>query len=449
MARTVRDVRLDSRAARERLEPRKKPYFRVIEAGRHVGYYKGSRGGSWLARTGEAGRYHEKKLGSADDVRDANGIDVLSFSQAQAAARDWFDQLAREQDALGDATTKTVRSAVESYIKARDAKEAARQGRAVKSSAAHKLKLHVLANDELADMELQKLTAAALRKWRAELPGTAASRQRITNDFKAALNEAAPSAAVRVAIKEGLASPKNDAHEPHDDDAAGIENKILTDDETRRLLKAVRDRGDDDLYRLCLVLASTGARFAQVRRLKVRDVQVQRGRIMMPASHKGRVGSQARPAVPVPVGSDVLDALAPVIKGRKAGDPLLERWRHVQSGSAQWVRDRRGLWLAAAELARPLRASVTAAELPASASAYSFRHSSIVRALREGLPVRLVAQLHDTSIQMIERNYTRFMAHALEELARKAIVPMVAQDHGDNVVSLSRHKEAAGTAGPQ
>jgi hypothetical protein len=54
-----------------------------------------------------------------------------------------------------------------------------------------------------------------------------------------------------------------------------------------------------------------------------------------------------------------------------------------------------------------------------------------------GLPVRLVAQLHDTSIQMIERNYTRFMAHALEELARKAVVPMVAEDRGDNVVSIN------------
>ena len=33
MARTVKDVRLESRAARERLEPRKKPYFRVIDTG--------------------------------------------------------------------------------------------------------------------------------------------------------------------------------------------------------------------------------------------------------------------------------------------------------------------------------------------------------------------------------------------------------------------------------
>jgi integrase len=441
MARTVRDVRLDSRAARERLEARKKPYYRAIEPGRHLGYYKGSRGGAWLARTNEAGRYHEKKLGTADDVRDANGVDVLSFGQAQAAARKWFDELALAPE--GGQSTATVRNAVESYIASRDAREQARQGRAVKSSASHKLELHVLGNAELADVALAKLTASALKKWRKGLTGTAASRQRITNDFKAALNRADPTPGVKLAIKDGLATPKDEASDHADDDAADIESKILTDDETRQLLVAIRELGDDDLYRLCLVLSSTGARFAQVRRLKVRDVQPQRSRIMMPASHKGRVGSQAKPAIPVPVGQDVLDALAPAIKGRKGDEPLLERWRHVQVGPMEWARDRRGPWQTASELARPVRAAVKAAKLPANASSYSFRHSSIVRGLRVGLPVRLVAQLHDTSIQMIERNYTRFMAHALEELARKAVVPMVAEDRGDNVVSINGRGGAA------
>jgi len=37
---------------------------------------------------------------------------------------------------------------------------------------------------------------------------------------------------------------------------------------------------------------------------------------------------------------------------------------------------------------------------------------------------------------MIERNYTRFMAHALEDIARKAIMPLVEKDRGDNVVTM-------------
>jgi len=53
------------------------------------------------------------------------------------------------------------------------------------------------------------------------------------------------------------------------------------------------------------------------------------------------------------------------------------------------------------------------------------RHSSIVRAIRAGLPIRLVAVMHDTSVAMIERHYARYIVDGLEELAAKAIVPMV------------------------
>lgn len=439
MGRAVKDARLDKRDARLKLATQKEPYWRLITEGSHLGYYRGERVAKWVARhrrPGAGGGYLKKTLGEADDIRDADGAAILNFRQADDAARAWFESLARDREAEASGPVVTVRSAVEDYISARDAKESARQGRAVRSSASQKLQLHVLADEALATLQLGKLTTAQLVDWRKGLAGTAASRQRVTNDFKAALNRIASSAVIRLAIKDGLATPGDDLPDAASDDAADIESKILTDDETRRFLIAVRNGAGDDLYLMCLVLASTGTRFAQARRLKVRDVQVARGRIMIPASHKGRVGTQARAAVPVPVGDDVLEALTPAIKGRKGDEPLLERWRHIQTGPRVWTRDTRGPWQSAAEMARPIRAAATAAELPASASSYSFRHSSIVRALREGLPVRLVAQLHDTSLAMIERNYTRFMAHALEDIARKAIMPLVQQDRGDNVVAI-------------
>ena len=40
MARTIRDTALDTRAARSRLSPRGKPYYRAIEEGLHLGYRK-------------------------------------------------------------------------------------------------------------------------------------------------------------------------------------------------------------------------------------------------------------------------------------------------------------------------------------------------------------------------------------------------------------------------
>lgn len=436
MARTVKDVRLDSRAARERLDPRKKPYYRVLENARHIGYYKGARGGSWLARAHAGGRYVEKKLGTADDTRDANGLDVMSFSQAQAAARKWFDYLAYAHEAKAAGPAYTVRSAIHKYIAERDDRERGRQGRSV-NSGAHKLKLHVLGDAELADTELSKLEVKTLKKWRGALPGTATTRQRITNDFKAALNSVEPSAMVRLVIKDGLAQ-KFETTGNSRDAATEFASKLLTDEQTRQFLNAVRAAGDDDLYLMCLILAATGTRFAQARRLKVRDVDAAKGRIMMPASYKGRVGQEVRASFSVPVGPDVIEALMPAITGRKGEELLLERWRHVQIGPMEWKRDRRGAWQTASEMARPIRAAAVAAGLPASASSYSFRHSSIVRALREGLPALLVAKLHDTSIKMIETNYARFIVDALEDLARKAIMPMIEADRGDNVVSIGR-----------
>src|SRR4051812_49037449 len=101
MPRTVRDTNLETRAARLRLDPRGKPYWRLIETGLHVGYRRLRQGGgTWIARRfiGE-GRYHEIALGTADDFQDADGSTVLSFRTAQEAAREWWK--AEQRRALG------------------------------------------------------------------------------------------------------------------------------------------------------------------------------------------------------------------------------------------------------------------------------------------------------------------------------------------------------------
>jgi hypothetical protein len=96
MARSQRDSRLDTRTARLKLAPNKNPYLMVIEPGRALAYRRlDGRPGTWTARLGarDSGRvkYSWQPLGTADDYSDADGIDVRTFAQAQAAARQWFD----------------------------------------------------------------------------------------------------------------------------------------------------------------------------------------------------------------------------------------------------------------------------------------------------------------------------------------------------------------------
>src|SRR3984957_6635850 len=51
--------RLETRTARLRLSMRGEPYWRTIDPGAHIGYYRGRRGGTWVARLYQDGRYRK------------------------------------------------------------------------------------------------------------------------------------------------------------------------------------------------------------------------------------------------------------------------------------------------------------------------------------------------------------------------------------------------------
>ena len=59
---------------------------------------------------------------------------------------------------------------------------------------------------------------------------------------------------------------------------------------------------------------------------------------------------------------------------------------------------------------------------PHEVTLYALRHSSIVRDLLANVPVRIVATKHDTSIAMIERNYSKYIADHADVLSRRAML---------------------------
>ena len=446
MAKKVRNAILDSKSARAKLAPSPKPYFASIDEGWHLGYRKGERTkesspkrapGRWVVRRYLGGeKYAVESIGSADDFSDADGAEVLTFHQAVDKARARKQAIAEEARiaALGPAVT--VRDAVDEYVKERDAREEGYRGaeelkegaklKGLKRDAGSRLK-HVLADEKLAAKPLAALTTDDLAKWRDSLAKTLGSAQRVANDFKAALNAAAKRykaklpATVRDTIKDGLA--KVDAAS-----ATAREAQVLTDADVRRIVSAASEVDaeggwDGDLGRVILVLAATGARFSQIIRMTVADVQAAQKRLMVPTSRKGR-GKKQKTHTVVPVGDDVLAVLKKVTAGRKGYEPLFLRPHWNQVGPARWEKGERGAWYAAAELKRPWAAIVARAGLAAGTIPYALRHSSIVRGLCAGLPVRLVSSLHDTSAAMIEKHYGHFVDDALSELAARAVVPL-------------------------
>lgn len=448
MPKTIIDAPLTTREARRRLKTGL--YWRSVDTEIHLGYRKGKRAGVWLVRWRNGKGYRQVPLGPADDVV---SIGALDYRAALKGAREAVEAARTELLATLDGPLLTVRLAVNAYVDERNTRETRRAGRPTLSDASRRLEKYVtgrpqrgnrklLASAPLANIALHQLSERHLRDWRDGLPADlkATGIQRLVNDLKASLNstyerhrERLPATLPGV-IKSGLKAASFD-----EDEGVPLarENQILSDAQIGALLKAAHEldgeqNWEGDLFRLLLVMASTGARFSQVIRLKVNDVQCAACRIMMPPSRKGR-GAKSGPT-PVPVGQDVLDALAPVLTGRSKSSLLLERWRSVQeAGSIRWQRAGRGGWQTPSEIVRPWHAVRDKVHLP-DAVPYALRHSSIVRAIRANLPLRLVAAIHDTSVAMIERHYARYIADGLDVLAAQAVVPMVpidaARKHG-------------------
>ncbi len=118
MPRKARDERLDTRTGRLKLKPRREPYWRSIQDGRAIGYRRAPAGkaGTWIARHYEPvlGRRFQA-LGAADDYLPADGVDTLTFSQAQDRANEWFRALGRQDGKTVEPIT--VKQAVEHYLR--------------------------------------------------------------------------------------------------------------------------------------------------------------------------------------------------------------------------------------------------------------------------------------------------------------------------------------------
>lgn len=425
----VKEIRLQERTVRGRLAIRHHPYWKVISEGAHIGYYRGPRGGKWIARYREAGSaepYATLSLGTADDLVEADGDAVLNYKQALDKANEWIKLQASGGRTLDP--NMTVRDAVTTYVALRDARATAHAGREKRSSASYTLGGNVLTDTTLCDIKLRDLSEADLRAWQRRLRDVAATtKQRITSDLKAGLNLAfeehrrAMPSDLPVTIKYGL-KPKFIDDRPAR--SAARDNQVLGDDRIRDILaKAETLDEDGDHFLLALLLAASGARFSQVARMHVEDVQPAFRRVLIPPSRKGKGKDQKY--ISVRVGDDILTALRRATEGRLGSDILLERWRYRQVKPTEWVRVERRAWTSASEMTRWWARVVEAAGLPG-VIPYALRHSSIVRAIRAGLPIRLVAALHDTSVAMIEKHYSRWITESLDDLAARAVVPLLA-----------------------
>lgn len=367
----------------------------------------------------------ETRLGEADDAGSAaRALDYAqAFTKALAEGKRRKEQAAR---ATAPAPAVTVRIAIADYVASRKSRDH-HHGR----DAEVRLLKHVLSEDKgMAERALSSLDAGDWSGWRKKLTDmSVAGTTRLINDLKAAMNAAwrAHRRALpphwKDDLVEGLRAPDGSPSAP-----APQVRDYLPDADVRRLVIAAFDT-DADFGNLVMVLAATGARFSQAARLTIADVLD--GCMWVPASRKGGPRSNKPAKTKVQVGSDVVDALRVVTQGQTGPTLLLRHWRKQQVAgnkarglAPRWENRDRIPWGNSAETTRLWGAALAKADLPAEINLTALRDASIIRSLREGVPLDLVARVHDTSGPIIRRHYALFVHDALDDLARRAVVPI-------------------------
>jgi integrase len=262
------------------------------------------------------------------------------------------------------------------------------------------------------------LEARELRRWRDGLAKklAAATVNRTCTGLKAAFNIAADQddrIVSRRAWEIGLATI---------DDAEQSRNIILPEPAVRKVIAAANEQSVG-FGILIEVAAVTGARISQLARLQVQDVQAAGSspRLMMPSSAKGK-GRKKIDRRPVPIPEGLAAKLRLIAADRPTTAPLL-----VKPSGEPWKKS---------DHSRPFaRAAKAAGQDPERVTMYALRHSSIVRQILAGVPIRVVAVNHDTSIAMLERTYSRHIGDHSDALARVALLDTT-EPSADNVVPL-------------
>ena len=427
MARTVRNPKIDTRSARTKLAERREPYWTVISAGNALGYRRGAKGGTWIAKfRDEDGRRHLESLGAADDARDADGLSVLSFSQAQERARAWFQRKAREQagDFVAPDRPYTVADALADY-------RADYQRRSGKATDRLDASAAAWIGPELGTVPLDMLTKGRIVGWHHKIaetpprlrtkPGLAQKHREPDSGAEAVRRRRSTANRVLTILKAAHNHAHREGRCASDDawrtvrafreaDAARL--RYLSDDEARRLTNAC----PPDFRALVTGALLTGCRYGELAAMTIADFNPDAGTIRVRASKTGK----PRHVVLTQEGQDFVAALA-------AGFP----------GSARLFLRRNGKPWAKSEQQRPLAAACVAARIEPSVNFHGLRHTYASRLAMRSVPLAVIAaQLGHSGTRMVEKHYGHLSPSYVADTVRAAFGTLGILEPS-NVVSIS------------
>ena len=287
--------KLRSRASRERLPIQARPYFTHLDNGLSLGYRRGKRGGTWIARAHDAEHgYRFQPLGKANDAAENVG---MSFDQAQTKARAWMAQLATDDVAGATPAAYTVAQMMTDYLANR---------RKIKGDKVMYMRsiIDVHITPALGAVELSKLKHSQVEAWHHSLADAAplvrskagtASRSRVMDSQtpdalrkrRATANRifTVLRAALNFAYRKGKVNSKAAwaRIEPFGSvDAPKV--RYLSIAECKRLIDAC----PDDFRRLVRAVLYTGCRYGELIRMKVKAFDATAKQVHIADSKSGK-----------------------------------------------------------------------------------------------------------------------------------------------------------------
>jgi len=412
MGRTVKDVRLQDRASRSRLPVSGDIYWRTINEGCHLGYYRGSRGGKWVVRYRKPGSgkgYVKVRLGEADDVRDANGETILDWRQAQASAHTWFEQQARGGQKVSG--PYTVGNALDDYMQGF-------RGKAESVPGDLKSRIEAIIRPALGHYEVSALTTEIIRKWhegRAKSPaklrtskGAKKQNQRPVDTPDGVRSRRATANRDLTVLKAALNRAADDRDWLSVDAWVKVKpfgkvdvakRRYLSDDEARRLVNA----SDEEFRPLVKAALLTGGRYGELRHTKNKDYDRQSQTLWLSETK----GADPRPVYLDAEGVALLDELT---AGRSLENYIFERASGFMWGNAHQT--------------RPMGEAVARAKI-AKTSFHDLRRTYGARLALRGVPMAVIAEAMGHKDERItRRHYAHLAPSYVADTVRAAISGM-------------------------
>lgn len=432
MPRTKRDNRIDNRTNRAKLPAKPEPYWAVLEQGRALGYRKSAKGGGkWIARLYRPDVTPPKQyesLGSADDFQEADGLEIMTFAQAQTKAVEWFTQCAlqsADEDGVTPLPTGRYRvaNALDEYL--RDAERRGVKGIKIMTQT---INAHI--RPALGEVEVAKLTKLKIENWLhalADAPRRSTGKKRdevsflaepATEDEKRARKDSANriltnlNAALNLAVANRRflgPTPWREVQRFKGVGAARV--RFLSVEEQQRLVN-VCPAGFKELVQAALY---TGARYGELCRLKVKDFEANGGTVFIEISKSGKPRH-------ITLTQEGFDWFTELVTGKTNEAMLLTRPN--AKGKERKYQTDPFAWGPHDQKKAMLEACVAAKVDPL--GFHELRHTYASGLVNAGVPLAFVAaQLGHVDTAMVEKHYGHLCPDAKSDAIRK-LAPVLA-----------------------